>query len=129
MPRSIIAFAPAVAWALVVWLIGGLESVPAGGLSRLPGADKLAHFGMYGVLGWLTGRGWLMSGLRKGAPVVVLLVVLMGAADELRQRGVAGRSAEFADWLADAAGAVSGFYLALRRGPGRERRENDGGDE
>lgn len=128
MPRSVIAFAPAVAWALLVWLIGGLESVPTGGLGRLPGADKLAHFGMYGVLGWLSGRGWLMSGLRRGAPAIVLLVVLMGAADELRQRAVAGRSAEVADWLADTAGAVAGFYLAVRRGRGRERQANDGGD-
>jgi VanZ family protein len=129
MPRSVVAFAPAVAWALLVWLIGGLESVPTGGLSRLPGADKLAHFAMYGVLGWLSGRGWLMSGLRRGALTVVLLVVLMGAADELRQRRVAGRSAEVADWLADTTGAVAGFYLAVRRRRGRGRQANDGGDE
>jgi VanZ family protein len=129
MPRSLLAFAPALAWALIVWMIGGLDSVPSGGLSRVPGADKLAHFGMYGVLGWLTGRGFRVAGLRRGGIGAVLLIMVMGAADELRQAGLSGRSAEIEDWLADAAGAATGFYLALRRGRARERHENDGSDE
>jgi VanZ family protein len=109
------AFAPALGWALLVWLIGGAESLPSDRLPQTRGLDKVAHFAMYGVLGWLAGRGWVVSGLRRGRMTIVLAVVMLGAADELRQARLPGRSAEFADWLADAAGAATGYVLGLRR--------------
>jgi VanZ family protein len=106
------AFAPALIWAAVVWIIGGLQSTPSvpGGV----GLDKAAHFLMYGVLGFLLARGW--SAVRWRGPwlVPVAIALLMGVADELRQRTVPGRSADVADWVADVSGASAGVFIALR---------------
>jgi VanZ family protein len=118
------AFVPALAWAAVVWLIGGMSSLPSA--PDTTGLDKLGHFGMYGVLGFLTGRGWVAvdGGRANGvmrAVWPVLLVMALGAADELRQATLPGRSAELADWVADTAGAALGFLIAVRWGRQRER--------
>ncbi|HEX6306686.1 MAG TPA: VanZ family protein [Longimicrobiales bacterium] len=117
-------FLPAALWAAAVWIVGGLHGTPdvPSGL----GLDKAAHFGMYGVLGWLLGRAWF--GAARGVPwlLPLLLALLLGAADELRQRSLTGRSADFADWLADAAGATTGMALArYRAGRSRNRMNAD----
>lgn len=117
MPPSLRAFAPAIVWAAVVWTIGGLDSVP--GVPVVPHIDKAGHFAMYGVLGFLAGRGWIAAGTRAGQWWPILLVLAMAAADEYRQSLSATRSAEFADWVADTAGAGCGFFLALRNARGR----------
>lgn len=99
-------------WAAVVLFIGGRETVPDLLATRLP-IDKVGHFVMYGVLGWLVGRGWLrVGGGRSVVPVLILM--MLGAVDEMQQIGLPTRSASFTDWLADCAGAVVGFTLAVR---------------
>lgn len=112
MHDNVRAFAPALIWAAAVWLIGGMESTPSvpGGL----GLDKAAHFTMYGILGVLLARGWLQVGWRGGWLVPVLLASLLGLADELRQAGLPGRTADTMDWLADIGGAATGVFIALR---------------
>ncbi|MGH7448425.1 MAG: VanZ family protein [Longimicrobiales bacterium] len=112
MTRSVRALAPALIWAAAVWTVGGLEttpSVPAG-----LGLDKAAHFAMYGVLGFLLARGWSAASWRGAWLLPIAIALLLGVADELRQRTVPGRSGEVADWLADVGGASAGVYLALR---------------
>lgn len=110
--RALRAFAPALVWAGVIWLIGGATRLPTG--PEAPGLDKVAHFLMYGVLGWFAGRGWIAAGgtMHRAWPLV--LALLLGAADEYRQASLPGRSSDVADWLADAAGIGTGFLLALR---------------
>jgi VanZ family protein len=44
--------------------------------------------------------------------VFILLALAFGAADEWRQLWLDGRSASVADWIADAAGVLGGFFLA-----------------
>lgn len=121
MLRSLRAFAPAIVWAVAVWLIGGMQDTPSvpGGL----GLDKVAHFTMYGVLGFLLARGWSATGRPRWWPVPLLLALLLGVADEMRQLSVPGRSGEAADWIADTAGASLGMYVALRMA--RRRRPTD----
>ena len=121
MGRNIRAFAPAIVWAAAVWIIGGLEDTPSvpGGL----GLDKLAHFGMYGVLGFLLARGWIVSGWRGAWLLPVAVALLLGIADEQRQRTVPGRSADVLDWLADVSGASVGVFIALRMA--RRQRPDD----
>ncbi|MBR9988392.1 MAG: VanZ family protein [Gemmatimonadetes bacterium] len=106
------AFAPAIIWAATVWIAGGLQSTTS--LPSVPGLDKVAHFGMYGVLGFLLARGWLAADWRGTWLLPVLIALLLGMADELRQRSVPGRSAEVADWVADVAGAATGVFIAMR---------------
>ncbi|HEX6937837.1 MAG TPA: VanZ family protein [Longimicrobiales bacterium] len=88
--------------------------------------DKLAHFFLYGILGALAARGWQRSGRRPGWGWPILAIWLLGAWDEWRQREVAGRSSDVADWVADAAGSLAAFALIrAMAGKARER----GGDE
>ena len=87
------------------------------------GLDKVAHFTMYGVLGFLLARGWLAARGRRWWPITLLLPLLLGLADEMRQRSVPGRSAEAADWVADVTGASLGVYIALRMA--RRQRSTD----
>jgi VanZ family protein len=106
------AFLPLLVWAAVVWVIGGLDTVP-GDPDVTKKLDKVGHLGMYGAVGFLCGRGWRLSGARGGAAaLLVVLALAMGAADEWRQLGIAGRSGSAADWVADAVGVVAGFFLA-----------------
>jgi VanZ family protein len=114
---SVRAFAPALIWAAAVWFIGGMQSTPS--VPAVPGLDKAAHFAMYGVLGFLLARGWTVVGWRGAWLLPVLVALLLGIADERRQRAVPGRSAEVADWLADLGGASAGVFIALRMARGR----------
>jgi hypothetical protein len=84
--RLLRAYLPALLWSLVVATLAGATDLP--GTPRVPYFDKLAHFGVYAVLGVLLGWGWLRAGLRP----------------------------EFGDWLADALGAATGLYIATRLG-------------
>lgn len=109
MRRAWTAYGPAVLWAGVVAFVGGRSDLHGPTLD-LP-IDKLAHFFLYGVLGALAARGWQRSGGRPGKWWLILAVWLLGAWDEWRQREVAGRSAEAADWVADAAGSLTLFLI------------------
>lgn len=103
---------PALAWAATLIWIGsrsGVPSVP----SPLP-LDKVAHFGMYGLLGLLATAGWRRAGQRPRLLLVLALAALVGAADELNQRRIADRSPELADWIADTLGIAAASWLLLR---------------
>ncbi|HEY5897285.1 MAG TPA: VanZ family protein [Burkholderiales bacterium] len=73
-----------------------------------PGWDKVAHVLSFGLITALLWRG-----TAGRAPLALLLcVIAFGALDELHQRFMPGRSAELADFIADAAAAV-GVAAAL----------------
>lgn len=106
---KIAAYVPVVVWGAILIFIGGRSRVPSVQTS-LP-LDKVAHFVLYGVLGALASYAWLRSGRSRGlAMVLIVAALLTGAADEINQRRVEGRSSELADWLADAAGISVGFW-------------------
>ena len=115
------AFLPVLVWATLVWLIGGMEEVP-GDENVTKHFDEVAHLVMYGLLGFLSGRAWRLLG--GGVTVGIVLVVLalgMGGADEWRQLGLSGRTGSVTDWLADAVGVLSGFFLAATYARQRQR--------
>ena len=106
------AFLPLLVWVVVVWTIGGLDPVP-GASEATDRFDKVGHLAMYGGLGFLCGRAWRsIDGRAAAAAVFILLALAFGAADEWRQLWLDGRSASVADWIADAAGVLGGFFLA-----------------
>ncbi len=108
--------------AAIIWLSS--QSQYPGGLQLPPPLDKVAHATVFGLLAWL-----LELALQQSRPdlpmyrrhlVVLLAVVLYGATDEWHQSFVPGRSCEFGDWVADAAGgamalAVGSAQLVLTR--------------
>jgi VanZ family protein len=87
----------------------------------LPGFDKIAHFGAYGLMATLWVRA-LSSSVSSGRAALLAWVVasLFGVTDEFHQSFVPGRSTELADWLADSGGAALAvalyrFWPAYRR--------------
>jgi VanZ family protein len=109
-----------VLWAILVVIS---SSVPLPAISAPPGTDKGVHVVLYLVLGLLSGRALLRG---KTARVWHLLVLVLGlfafgALDEVHQLWVPGRTADPADWVADAAGSVVGIAaaVALTRASGR----------
>jgi len=88
---------------------------PAGLPLIPPPWDKLVHFGYYAVLTLLLivaagGRGVLLS---------AMVVIAVGAADELYQSTVPQRQADWLDFAADIAGALTAAaafaWIARRR--------------
>jgi len=75
-----------------------------------PGADKVAHFGFYGVMGFLFVL-WRRELGGRAAPAVIwaaIFAALLGAVDEFHQQWIPGRSMELLDWAADFAGGTAG---------------------
>lgn len=79
-----------------------------------PGADKIAHFGFYGVAGFLFVLWRRETG--KGAAVAVvwaaIFAALLGAGDEFHQQWIPGRSMDLLDWAADFGGGTAGGFCS-----------------
>jgi VanZ family protein len=95
----------AAAFFMAVTLFFGAET--AAKLPLPPLFDKVAHFGFYATMAALlahgVGRSWLILPL--------ILVPVVGAADEWHQSFIIGRDASFWDWMADEAGTVFAVFL------------------
>ena len=97
---------------MAVALFAGAETVMYVPLFPPP-FDKVAHFAYYGIMAALlahaVGIRWLW--------VPLVLMLLIGAADEWNQATIAGRDASAWDWAADVAGVglFVGMYWVLRR--------------
>lgn len=82
------------------------------GHSDIPHRDKLAHLVLYSGLAWLLSWVFTLVGWKLAVRTTVFLVVVgYGALDEWLQSFIPSRSMDFADWLADVAGACLGMIL------------------
>ena len=72
--------------------------------------DKFLHFLAYGILGILIYRSFINSKwiyVRNFAAFFsIFLAIIYGASDEIHQNYVPGRFSSYADWVADAIGAI-----------------------
>jgi VanZ family protein len=113
---------PASRWRWVYAIVLAAMVVIASGQTHVAappgilGFDKLAHFSVFGLLATLIARCPGVSRFRYS----ILIVSFFGISDEFRQSFTPGRSVEFADWMADTAGAVTAvvlyaFWPAYRR--------------
>jgi VanZ family protein len=109
--RSLLAFVPLAIWAAAVWVVGSLEGVRTPSLPTH--ADKVAHFVMYGVGGALAAWSGRVQGGRAGW-AALLVVILIGAADEIRQTTLETRHGDVWDWVADTAGAIFFYFITAR---------------
>ncbi len=82
--------------------------------ATIPHLDKVAHFTEYALLGWLLRRALALTlpGGRGATGIAVLLVVFLGAGDELFQGTVVGRDSSPWDWLGDLLGGATGAVVA-----------------
>ncbi len=77
--------------------------------------DKWVHAGLYffWVLIWIAG---IQKWQQKSIILIGIFMTFFGAAIEIIQHNwVAGRTAEWADWLADNAGIILGNVFVIRR--------------
>ncbi len=91
--------------------IGGAQPEAAGVFDAQ--WDKLAHFAYFGAMAAL-----LLLALNMRTPVLAFIVVVaIGAADELAQAQLPGRHADVADFITDviAAAVVLAALMLLRR--------------
>jgi VanZ family protein len=95
-------------------VLSGSAGVQMGSLSFV-GIDKLGHLVVFGLLGVAWARCWPVPDSRRLAVLLaaVLLTSGFGLLDELHQYRNPERTFEWADWLADTVGAVSGAALYL----------------
>lgn len=109
------------AWAAFLVFLGSRpgDSLPESRLLDLPGADKVLHAAVYGVLGALVARAAAARGRRRAAIVGALAGLLCGMLDEWVQGRVPGRTRSWADLLADTAGAAFGAIVGRFRPSGR----------
>jgi VanZ family protein len=111
---------PAALWAAAILTVSSIPNPHMGG-NLFPGCDKVAHFIEYSVLGGLLGF-WVVGRRRVGgsgpqaraAAGLVAAAILFAGLDEVHQRFIPGRSMDFWDFSADAAGCVFGFAVSKR---------------
>ena len=94
-------------------IIATLTLLPSPGPQGIPGLDKLAHFLAFGAL-----AAPLAFAYPRHWRAVALAVLAYGGLIEIVQPYM-GRSAEWADLLADGVGAFLGAWGAVRIGRGR----------
>jgi len=75
--------------------------------------DKLAHAGLYAILGAALGHGRHYDPARIPHLLVLAFGGLYGATDEWHQAFVVGRTPGWGDWIADMTGVSIGYFLAL----------------
>ncbi len=116
---------------LVMAAIFFLSAIPGGRvqLPLFPGADKIAHAVVYGLLAltvlFAFSLEWRRRWPLRSLVLTVFFSLLYGISDELHQAFVPGRSPDFFDLAADGCGALlfSGLWFwrraAERKEPGR----------
>lgn len=105
-------YLPALAWAAVVLFIGSRPFADAPSFD-VP-VDKGIHFVLYGVLGLLAAAGWRIAGRRPTLAVPLVAALFVGAFDELQQRGIATRSADWRDYAVDVFAVGLAFVVVAR---------------
>ncbi len=68
--------------------------------------DKLAHFGVFGIMGWVLTRGMVLSNKRYPILISVAIGFIFAVTDEWHQSFVPGRDADVLDVLADLIGLI-----------------------
>ncbi|HUF11490.1 MAG TPA: VanZ family protein [Longimicrobiales bacterium] len=124
--RRSLAFAPAFVWALLILWLGSLPSLTTP--LALP-LDKVGHFGMFAVLGALLALGLHGARIRASIAWPLLAGIGVGVIDELHQRTVPGRTAEWADLVADVSGCALALWLAHLALERRESRRSSAAHE
>jgi VanZ family protein len=90
-----------------IFTLSGASQIATPDMGLQFSKDKVGHFLVFGLLATSILRipkvrrmGW------RGAVIAALATIAFGGFDEFRQSFTPGRTVEFADWLADALGAL-----------------------
>ena len=111
LTKQLLAWAPAVIWAALLFFLSSLSEWPGGSrFVDLP--DKVVHGAFYAVLGAALAHGRYHGAPRLPHAALIALGVLYGASDEWHQSFVPGRMASVGDFAADAVGTALGYGVA-----------------
>lgn len=73
--------------------------------------DKIAHFVLYGILGWLLARGFSLGNTKNPAVWAIIIGCIFAISDELHQAYVPGRDGDVLDLLADFLGIMVFVFI------------------
>ncbi|MBR2200596.1 MAG: VanZ family protein [Bacteroidales bacterium] len=93
-------------WALIMLLATTMKPGDEMPKIEIPYMDKIVHFGIFGVLGFL-----ITYEKRRADLLTLALCAAFGAAIEVIQSFLPWRSFEWADMLADTLGALAGLLV------------------
>ena len=112
--RKLLAWLPALLWAGVIFWLSSMPFPPSPG-PRFPGKDKVGHWAIYGLLGYLVTRGLRAHNLSlpKTLALAMILTSAYGASDEWHQSFVPYRQASVEDLTADFMGVFLGTLVLL----------------
>jgi VanZ family protein len=102
----------------IIFIVSSIPRLSGEKFGMPLGADKVAHFIEYAVLGFLMYRGERGARWRLGLPAWALVMAVglgIAMADEYHQRYVPGRDSNALDWATDAAGVAVGTLFGMRR--------------
>ncbi|MBI4265611.1 MAG: VanZ family protein [Acidobacteria bacterium] len=106
--RRVLLWAPVVVYTAAIFYVSSLSDPPMPeGISDRP-LHGLAYVGLAIVVARAVAGGLPRRIGARAATASLLITVAYGASDEIHQMFVAGRSAEWYDLVADAAGALIG---------------------
>lgn len=112
----VIYWLPVILYCLLIFLQSSF-SIPAL-VPKFAFADKLFHFGAYGVLGALFLRAFNTLHLKNRKIILILSSILAsviyGMSDELHQLFVPHRDASFMDIIADMLGSIFGVLVSYK---------------
>ena len=108
--RQLIAWAPAIGWAMVLFLLSSLSDSDLSSFAfSFPFDDKVMHLALYSVLGGTLQFGRLSSNSGLAHWTVIAIGIIYGVSDEWHQSFVPGRNPSAADLLADTMGVLVGY--------------------
>ena len=116
MKRTAAAWGLVVVWATCLFFLSEVWALPPGLAPLLMVPDKLAHFALYLVFGWLIARTRSLGGADVPHGILIAAGALYAAFDEWHQSVVPGRTPQLADWWADVAGLAVGYVAVAFAG-------------
>jgi VanZ family protein len=108
VPSAVYRWAPALAWAAVIFVLSSIPDLGTGLDGWDLGLRKIAHAAEYAVLGFLLLRA------AGRAELALALGVAYAVSDEIHQHFVSGREGAPLDVAIDAVGVAVGVYLGRR---------------
>ncbi len=123
---------PAIIWSVIIFLLLVMPPININPKKPLgfSGIDKTIHFLLFGIMVWLWGYYQkTISSARKNLILQLFLITMVvsvyGIVMEYVQDWV-GRDFDLWDMVADAAGAITAFFILLvqKEGPGGNRGRN-----
>lgn len=101
---------PVFAWMSIIFYLSSRSSFPVEMPSWAIAGDKVVHIIIYGTLGFLFLRAWILGDWTlwtvKSAVITVLFTTCYGMTDEFHQLFVPGRDCSVSDLMADSIGGI-----------------------